>query len=111
MSEASGCSSASPTTSINVSSMDTRRSYSRSVWGTNRSGAMVGHTCSTISISLVVIALFLPLSCVIFLVGQDGANVDLLSVVMNSCDEPGRIPTDIEDRQLPNLIGTWKEGA
>src|SRR5947209_808870 len=47
--DASGCVSSSPTMSIKVSSIWTRRSYSCSVWGTNKSGARVGHTCSTVS--------------------------------------------------------------
>src|SRR5436305_3051809 len=84
--DASGCVSSSPTMSIKVSSIWTRRSYSCSVWGTNKSGARVGHTCSTVSIGVILIALLLPFPLVIVGVRQDRPNVHLLTIVVNGGD-------------------------
>lgn len=42
--------------------------------------------------------------------GEDIPNVDLPSVVMNSCDQPELAASDIEDGQPADLIGGGKRG-
>src|SRR5262245_15088298 len=54
-------------------------------------------------------SLFPPCTFVIVVVSEYGTNIDFLPVVMDRRDQAGGIPANIEDRQLADLIGAWKE--
>jgi hypothetical protein len=60
---------------------------------------------------MVLIVLLLPFCLVVLVVGEDRANVHLLTIVMQGGNQSSSIAANVEDRQLPDLIGARKECA
>jgi hypothetical protein len=56
----------------------------------------------------VEIASLLPLTLIVLHMGQDGANMRLLSIVEDRRDQPGAIVADVADRQIAHVIRAWK---
>jgi hypothetical protein len=52
--------------------------------------------------------LFLPFACVVFLMSQHVADVNLVSIIMHRRDQSTFVAADIEDGEFPDLISMRK---
>jgi hypothetical protein len=52
--------------------------------------------------------LSLPFACVVFLMSQHVADINLVSIIMHCGDQSNSVAADIEDGEFPNLICVGK---
>ncbi len=55
--------------------------------------------------------LFLPLVLIVFLMGQDGADIYFTPIVIDRSNEPCLVAPNIEDGQLTNFIRSWEHST